>query len=598
MNKILNKITFFLLIILFFSLPLVNSHLLNLFWIDLGYYVDWNYEFTKVMFFNILSSIIFIIFSIQKIFFCKTKRFVFNKNLVKYFIIFLTILWISTYLSISPYLSLFWSNSKWHWTLMFINLFLLLILLINTGKQKIKLVFKSLIIWVFFLAILAIKEYFIPSLDYWDLWNRALWTMGHPNYLALVILLICPILYNKLKKKHKTLKYKKYLYYLLLFTLIITLFLTKSLFWIIIFIFYSYYFFVYKTRLKVNKKIYNYLFIIIIFLFISISLYLYPEKLNSFLSRYYIWKTTINISIYNIKILIFWWWLDTLDLIFDKYKDIHLYIYENIWFTADRPHNFIINIFYNLWLLWLTFLIYSLFLLKKLYSKLNYIKHKKIYLFEIVFIFLIFNLFNFPSIVSYIIIILVIAKILKIIYKQNFHSIEKEITFSKKIFLIIIILYSIISVNFFIKYYVSEVYTYRENFLKAINIFKYTADNYYRIWKNEKWLKIWKYKSEYYYISLIYFSKDYNQVCKNLLKDFPISENYFLCWDLLYKLRHKEKAIIYYKKWLNLMPDLWNSSSKYYSNFLTKNIISRHRFFSEKYSDIQNILKIVNNTSP
>jgi len=595
MNKILNKITLFLLIILFFSLPLVNSHLLNLFWIDFGYYVDWNYEFTKVMFFNILSWIIFIIFSIQKLLNYKINTINLNSKIIKYFIIFVIILWLSTFFSISPYLSLFWSTWKWHWTLMFINLFLLLIVLINISKQKIKFIFKALIIWVFITGILAIKEYFLPSLEYWNLWNRALWTMGHPNYLSLILLIIIAYLYNKLNLYKIYNKYKIFLYYFILSTLIITLLLTKSLFWIIIFIFYSYYYFIYKHRNLKYKKIFNCLFVFLILSFIFISINFYPEKLSSFLSRFYIWMSTLNISLENPKILIFWWWLDTLDLIFDKYKDIHLYIYENIWFTADRPHNFIINIFYHLWLLWVIFLIYSLNILKNYYLKFKLIKHKKLYLFEIIFIFLIFNLFNFPSIVSYVIIILVIAKILKIIYKKYSHHIEKEISFSKKIFLIIIILYSIVNINYFTKYYISGVYSYDEKYLKSINTFKYTADNYYRIWENEKWLIIWKYKSEYYYSSLIYFSKGYNQVCKNLLKDFPISENYFLCWDLLYKLWHKEKAIIYYKKGLKLMPDLWNSSSKYYSDFLTKNIISSHRFFSEKYSNIKNILKIVNN---
>jgi len=595
MNKILKKITLFLLIILFFSLPIINSHLLNLFWIDLWYYVDWNYEFTKVIFFNILSSIIFIIFAIQKIFFCKTKKFIFNKNLVKYFIIFLSLLLLSTFFSISPYLSLFWSTWKWHWMLMFINLFLLLVVLLNQNNNILKKIFQALVVWLFITGLIAIKEYFIPSLDYWDLWNRALWTMWHPNYLALVILLIFPLLYNKLKKIDKTLKYKKYFYYLLSFTLIITLFLTKSLFWIIIFIFYTYYFILYKTKYELNKKILNYIFLLFIIIFIFLSFYFYIEKLSSFLSRFYIWKSTLNISFDNIKILIFWWWLDTLDLFFNKYKDIHLYIYENIWFTADRPHNFIINIFYHLWLLSVIFLIYSLNILKNYYLKLKLIKHKNIYLFEIIFIFLLFTFFNFPSIVSYVIIILVIVQILKIIYKKYFHSIEDEITFSKKIFLIIIILYSILSIKYFSSYYISEVKAYNNNYIEAIKTFKYNANNYYRIWKSEQGLEVWKIKSEYYYISALYFKNNYINWCGSLIKDFPISENYFLCWKIFYELWSKKIWLQYYKKWLDKLPDLWNTNSKYYNNIIFNKIISTHRFFSEKYSDIKNILKLINN---
>ena len=54
-----------LIIILFVLLPLMNSHLIDLFWIKWGFYVAWNYEFTKVIFFNILSWIIFSLFFIK-----------------------------------------------------------------------------------------------------------------------------------------------------------------------------------------------------------------------------------------------------------------------------------------------------------------------------------------------------------------------------------------------------------------------------------------------------------------------------------------------------------------------------------------------------
>ncbi len=53
MIKIINQIQKILLIILFFSLPLINSHFFDLFWVKWWFYVSWNYEFTKVMFFNI-----------------------------------------------------------------------------------------------------------------------------------------------------------------------------------------------------------------------------------------------------------------------------------------------------------------------------------------------------------------------------------------------------------------------------------------------------------------------------------------------------------------------------------------------------------------
>ena len=69
----MSKINKILLIILFLFLPLVNSHLFNLIWIDWGFYVNWNYEFSKVIFFNILSGIIILLFIINNIFSHKNK---------------------------------------------------------------------------------------------------------------------------------------------------------------------------------------------------------------------------------------------------------------------------------------------------------------------------------------------------------------------------------------------------------------------------------------------------------------------------------------------------------------------------------------------
>jgi len=61
----LDKLQKIIIIGLFFLLPLINSHLFDLLWIKCWFYVDWNYEYTKVIFFNIFSWIILTLFFIK-----------------------------------------------------------------------------------------------------------------------------------------------------------------------------------------------------------------------------------------------------------------------------------------------------------------------------------------------------------------------------------------------------------------------------------------------------------------------------------------------------------------------------------------------------
>ena len=61
-------LTKLLLILLFFSLPLVHGNLLPTLGIPFSLSVSWNFEFTKVMFFNILSGLIFLSFFGERVF--------------------------------------------------------------------------------------------------------------------------------------------------------------------------------------------------------------------------------------------------------------------------------------------------------------------------------------------------------------------------------------------------------------------------------------------------------------------------------------------------------------------------------------------------
>lgn len=521
---------------LFLIISLINSHLLNIFWVDFWFYVNWNYEFTKSIFFIWISSIIFIFFILKNF---KNKIFIPKNFIFIYLIFFISIISSDFFLT-----NIFWNNQKWHWILLYTNLSFLYLLLLNTKKENIKKIINFAIYLSIIPLIIVIKEYFFPTFDYWNLSNRAFGTFGHPNYLALYIITIIPFVLAKIKEK-------KYLFLFLLLTIV--LFLTKSLFGISIFIFYLIYFLTKKYNF--NKK---YLSIIIFLLigitFIIIYKFWFLIKLNSFVSRFYIWVTTLNILISNPKYLLFWVWCDSLSYLFDSFKSPLLYIYENIWYAADRPHNLILQIIYNFWLLWLIFFI---IFIKKIFK---YFKNTPEY--HSIIIFLIFTFLNFASIINYIFLIFLLAYISKnkIIKKKNY------------LLKFLIIIISTISCLLSFLYYKEEHNKYiNENYTSKYNFY------------NNIYLENPEYKI---------FNQDFSPItlCERLTNKISSAENFFYCGDILWDL-DKELSEKYYKKWLKIIPDMRNKKSLYYNNIITRTLFNKKRFFSEKFSNLQIILK-------
>lgn len=561
----INKIIIYLIIILFFSIAIVNSHLLDIFGLEnisSYFYINWNYEFFKVLFFNIISSTIIFLFFVKNIL---KKNYIYLPKII--YIVILTII-ISNIFSISPLTSLLWNNEKWHGTLMFINLIWLFIILINLlreNKSLKKKLLNTLILSSFVVSIIWTKEFLYPSFDYWDLSNRALSSFGHPNYLSLYLLLIIPIINNFLNKNKDN--FLKYIYSIVLIFIVITLFLTKSI-WAI-FLFFSYIIYLKYEKIKkiIWKKSLFGLYILFITLWVILVLKYYPEKLSSFISRFYIWESTLNIIFSDTKVFLIWNWLWNLDLVFEWFKNINLYIFENYWFIADRPHNIFLYVFYSFGIIWLLLFLY---ILKIFYKKLKG-KHDKLSS-EIIILFIAFNFLNFSSIASYLVIILSVgifynSIIIKLpYYKGKYHTILI------KIFFIITSLFSIyFYTNYFLeehKYYNNKLYQTNNYLLKKIklenreeNIFKYNND-------------------------------DPKKLCKALIQYSKSVENYIYCWNILY-LENKSLAISYYKLWINKLPDLWNDNSLYYNNIFINKKDLKHRFFSEKYSNIKQVLERV-----
>ena len=462
---------------------------------------------------------------------------------------------------------------------MFFNLIWLFIVLQNRKKEFLKKILLVSIYSLITVSVIWIRQYYAPSFNYLELWNRAISTLGHPNYLALYILMLTPLIFQE---KYISSNKSKYL---ILTILIFTLIITKSILWIVLLITYL----VYKTKKYFSKKtiIYSTLTISLILIILLINLDLKNivlTKTHSFISRFFIWETTLNIVTSNIKVFTIWNGAETLKLVFDNYKSSYLYIFENIWFTADRPHNLVLNFFYHFWFLWL------LFVLTIIYGTIKIALNKNKCYIEILALFFLFTVFNFPSIIHYLLFITTTA----IITKNN-----KKYKIQRKawgfIFFIIIFIISSIWVVYSAKFYIAENLSYKGNIEKAISLFPYNSKYYYDNLDYNNLLKIEKFKSEKYYKANLYSANDILKNCKELTKKFPSVENYFFCWKLLERFSYKKESINYYKSWLKKIPDLWNKNSKYWDNNIIKKTISWNRFFSEKYSDIKNIIEKIEN---
>lgn len=563
-----------LLHLLSFILPLIHSNFLNYFWFNFEPLVNWNFEFSKVIFFDMISSFVIISFLIEKILKKESIKIVYWKIL---FLILLVSI-ISTIFSISPFISLFWNNIKAHWLVMLINLLGIFIVLTNKDKEFLLRLLKTSFLSLFVVLIIWIKEYLLPSLDYEISLNKAISTFWNNQFLALYLLLFLPLITDKSKKIVNLIKDKKIftiIFSLLFLILFIALFfLTKSFIWISILSIYLIFLLLWKKKWVIFSFIFLVIWLFLIYFYL-------PEKLHSLLSRFYIWQNTLSIIWSDIKTLLLWNWFETLDLVFSKEKNPYLYIFENFWFIADRSHNLWLDIFYSSWLLGLALSLYIWFII---------LKNKK--LFPVLIIFFAFTFLNFASIVHYFILILFFAIYLEKWKNDIFKFKWKWINIA---FLISLVLYLVFCILFYFKFFIAEVNYKNWNLWKSISYFRYPT-YFIENWDYINWLKYYKIKPDIYYKNLILKSKSsLINNCSEYVKIYNLAESYIWCWQLLEKENYKKESQIFYKKWLSLLPDLWNNNSKYYNNFFVKHTINWNRFYNEKYSNIKEILlKIYN----
>ena len=565
-----------LLIILFFTLPLIHGRIFPTLGIDLYFHVSGNFEFSRALFFNVISWIIFLSFFVEKFLlqplsFSKEENSCVDLNYKVLFIIF-TILTLSTLFSLSPFMSLIWDLDKWHTALMYLNLLWLLIVLQHQDKAFLKkLIFSSLLAWVL-ATLLAIKELFFQTYDYGPLSNRALWSFWHPNYLAWYLLLLLPYYCSPFPVPDERIQVWVKIIGLLI--LLLWIFFSQSLVAIILALSYITYVFI-PLRLSKNGAFMT-LWAITIAWTICLILYA-PEKLHSFLSRFYLWQTTLSIIFSDIKVFLIGWWAETLPYYFDSFKVPQVYIYENFGFTADRPHNFGLNIFYHFWIFALWILLYYIY---------NFFRQYKNTPEDIaLLLFLLFWIIHYFSISSYILVVLIIA------LTGKTPSVSKK-KLTTGICLMLFALASLTWGYYSLKLYSSEILYAQKQYVSANDNFQHPK--YLIKITDYSWAQYLEWvRSPQNIKRQIQLSPEKLQLCNTLVRAYPSAEHFFYCWNIFWNLEKQDIARNYYISGLKKLPDLWNEDSPYLDNYFVKNTITGNRFFSEKFWDINTVLKKV-----
>ncbi|MDA9129022.1 O-antigen ligase family protein [Candidatus Gracilibacteria bacterium] len=347
-----------------------------------------------------------------------------------------------------------------------------------------------------------------------------------------------------------------------------------------------------KAERYLLRRMLHILWLLILILIAIIIGKYFPEKLHSFLSRFYIWQTTLSIIFSDWKILLFGGGSETLSYIFEIFKAPEVYIYENFGFTADRPHNFVLNIFYHFGIIGFGVFVYlfSLFF-RKLYFN-NILEKTKISAPQIVIIlFLLYGIIHYFSIASYLIVILAIS-----IYVKQGAKDQNKIPCLKieYIFASILAMISLIGAYYSIQFYRAEMLYAKLQYSQAENIFthpKYllALGDFSEAEKLEGILSPQNIKFQ------ISGTSEKGNLCNILTQKYPSPENYFYCGEFLDELGDEQLSKEYYRYGLSLLPDLWNTDSLYWDNYFIKRTITGNRFFSEKFGDIGGVLEKVNN---
>jgi len=465
------KLTKILLSLLILTLPLIHGRVFATLGLDFILVVSGNFEFTKSLYFNVFSSLIFLVFFVEYILIWGNKLLLSLQE--KYILICVyTVLCVSTYFSLSSFMSLIWDLEKWHTFFLISNLLGLYIVMRQISYSQRNFILQIFILSWVLSSVLAIKELYYPSFDYGSLWERALWSFGHPNYLSGFLLLLLPFIFSTPFPLAKWINQEGLKIFIILLFLT-TIILCKSL--IALFLALLYLLSISRYRKRYITKTY---FATLTVLLSSISLVFiwiyFPEKWHSLISRWYLWETTLRIIFSDIKILLLWAGLETLPYHFNSFKVPEIYIFENFGYTADRPHNFFLNIFYHLWLLWISVFVYLLYLLNK--HKNSYQSKYKSLSLLVMILFLLYWIFHYFSVSSYLILLFAIS----ILWHRD--HVNK---YSVQLIFLILLATSLIWWFTSIRIYASEIYYSAWDEERSLEIFSHPK-YLLKFWETEK----------------------------------------------------------------------------------------------------------------
>jgi len=558
--------------ILVFTLPLACSHLPELFWLWNIIRINGNYEFFKVLYFNIFSSVIILLYALSYIY-----HTLFSQNNIRSIFSWIShntsllIVWffciniIATLNSISPFESLIWWTQKGHGMLMFNNLIGIFCIISTLKSKQVQGLISSFLYSISLVCLIGIWQYYMPSFDYWALDNRAISTLGHPNYLSGLLLITLPFLLSPNYIVNRLLRY------IMIAIILSCLILTFSYIAIALSIWYVLYRIFKKYQLQTLDI--SLIYLLLFTLCAGLIWFHFPEKIHSFVSRYYIWKTSIDIIIAHPLGLVTGLWHETLPHYFDNFKSSYLYLFENFGFRADRPHNIFIYFLYTFWWWGLGFI-----------SLVGYYIYRHVHTIpgQALTLLWIFLLFNYASIASYCIAMICIIALVR----PTPASHKNTWVILSSLLYCCVALVSIYTLVLSVSLYQAErsvvvTWTYQQAYQQL-------PDYYLYQYKNDVFEH--KLESETYYLEQLYSSNEYQKNCEILVSQFPSAENHFYCWDLFASLNNTPLSHSYYSQGLKKLPDIWNSDSLYWKHPIVSASISGNRFYSSHYSPVRRIL--------
>lgn len=403
-------------IFLFFDINLITLNFLGYTW----------YESIKVISFVFLSISLVTAIILNTLIIIRKWNFYFPILNINMLFLVSIIIWIfiSSIFSININQdynsSFFWASNKLHTIFFYLSLVVFYMSInylkslnsINNYKTFFKnIILKTLFISVILLAIYSIIQklnldpLFTQSIKSREPLTRAFATLWNANYLAWFSLILIPIsfLFRNI--------YLKISFFLLNLWIII---LSWSIYWIVLvwaYILYVFYikclntiFPIYLNRgLRVDyllKILYWIWIIILIYFSYNYISVLNHEKIYWAIARVYMWQTSILASVDNIKVLLIWYWPDTMIQVFDMFKVPELSIYEDKNYTADSSHNVFLDLIFSFWIITSSIIFYLVF---KIFLKLknNNIKSS-------ILLFLLFFSFN-PVVLVHLILFLLLT---------------------------------------------------------------------------------------------------------------------------------------------------------------------------------------------